>query len=193
LLDAPTGAVTVVAFAAALIVAGAVRAFITAPNEQRARNRRIALRAGGLMLCAAAALSGLWAMIAPAGDHPMLAAVEMVTGVGPEQYLTARERTDYFDAAAVERRHRLEIERLGEIERRSRWQGDELSADEVRRIGSVQRTLTEMGRGESFVVSHLRTRARERERWYIGLPLAAVGLLGLAAITWIGHRPQRTP
>src|SRR5262249_11933982 len=48
LLDAPTGAVTVVAFAAALIVAGGVRAFITAPNEQRARNRSIALRAGGL-------------------------------------------------------------------------------------------------------------------------------------------------
>ena len=93
----------------------------------------------------------------------------------------------------MERRHRLEIERLDELERRSRWQGDELSADEVRRIGSVQRTLTEMGRGEHFVVGYLRTRARERERGYVGLPLAMFGLLGLAAIAWTGRRPQRAP
>ena len=38
---------------------------------------------------------------------------------------------------------------------------EELTADEVRRIGSVQRTLTEMGRGERFVMGYLRTRARE--------------------------------
>src|SRR5919198_86327 len=34
LLDAPTGAVTVLAFAATLLIAGAIRAFITAPATQ---------------------------------------------------------------------------------------------------------------------------------------------------------------
>ena len=57
-----------------------------------------------------------------------------------------------------------------------------------------------MGRGERFVVDYLRTRARERERWYVGLPLAALGVLGLAAMTfgatsfgamiWAPRRPK---
>src|SRR5262252_1250627 len=36
LLDAPTGAVTVMAFAAALVIAGAIRAFMTAPATEAA-------------------------------------------------------------------------------------------------------------------------------------------------------------
>src|SRR5207249_11246467 len=75
-------------------------------------------------------------------------------------------------------------------ERQSRWDGDELTADELRRMGSMQQTLTEMGRGERFVIDYLRTRGRERERWYIGLPLAAVGRLGAAAIARRGRRAE---
>ena len=44
LLDAPTGAVTVVAFAVVLVVAGAVRAFVFAPADERRRNRTWAAR-----------------------------------------------------------------------------------------------------------------------------------------------------
>jgi zinc/manganese transport system permease protein len=188
LLDAPTGAVTVVAFAVALVVAGGVRAFITGPAGQRRQNRRLGLCASGILLCLALGLSGLWVIIAPAGDHPMLAGIEMATGIGPERFMTPRERADYIDAAMVERRHKAEVDRLYELERRSRWQGNELTADEVRRIGSIQQTLTEMSRGERFVTDYLRTRARERERWYVGLPLAALGFFGLGAIAWVTRR-----
>jgi len=181
LLDAPTGAVTVLAFGAALAAAGAVRAFVLAPAGERNRNRRLGLRATGLVLCTALALSGLWIVIAPAGDHPVLAAIELA--IGPEQFMTSRERADYLEAAAIEQRHKGDVDRLLALERQSRWQGDALAADDVRRIGSLQQTLTEMGRGERFVMDHLRTRARERERWYVGPPLAALGLIGAAAIT----------
>ena len=190
LLDAPTGAVTVVAFAAALVIAGGVRAFIAAPAEQRRHNRRLGLRVSGITLCLAIGVSGQWVIIAPAGDHPVLAAIEMATGIGPERFMTPRERADYLDATMFERRHKTEVDRLYDLERKSRWQGDELTADEVRRIGSVQQTLTEMGRGERFVVDYLRTRARERERWYVGIPLAALGLFGLAAIAWMKRRAR---
>lgn len=188
-IDAPTGAVTVVAFAAALVIAGGARAFITAPAEQLRHNRRRGLRASGLIVCTLLGISGLWVVVAPAADHPVLSAIEMATG-GPERFLTVRERADYLDAAAVERRHKAEVDRLYDLERRSRWQGGELTADEVRRIGSVQQTLTEMGRGERFVVNYLHARARERERWYIGLPLAAFGFVGIAVIVWTTRRPQ---
>lgn len=188
LLDAPTGATTVVAFALVLILAGGVRAFVTAPAAERARNRQTGLRASAVAVCAALALSGLWVIVAPGGDHPVLATLEMATGLGPERFMSARERADYLDATATERRHVAEVNRIAELERRSRWQGDALTADDVRRIGSVQQTLTEMGRGERFVRDILRTRARERERWYVGIPLAVFGVLGLAAVLWASRR-----
>jgi zinc/manganese transport system permease protein len=182
LLDAPTGAVTVLAFAATLLIAGAIRAFVTAPVTQRRRNRRVGLHVGGLIVFLLLGLSGAWVIVAPAGDHPLLAAIEMATGIGPDRFMTAMERANYLEATVVERRHQAEVDRLYDRERQSRWQGEELTADDIRRMGSMQQTLTEMGRGERFVMDYLRTRGRERERWYVGLPLAAIGFLGAATI-----------
>src|SRR5262249_60981580 len=108
------------------------------------------------------ALSGLWVIAVPAGDHPVVAAIEMV--IGPERFMTPSERADYFEAAAVERRHKDDVERLYAIERQSRWQGGELTSDEVRRIGSMQQTPTEMGPGEHYCVDELRTPRREPGR-----------------------------
>jgi zinc/manganese transport system permease protein len=186
LLDAPTGAVTVVAFATALVLAGAVRAFIAAPAGERNRNRRTAVRAVGLVASLLLALSGTWIVVFPAGDNPVLAAVEAT--MGPEYFMTPRERADYLEAATAEHRHRGDVDRLYALERETRWQGDALTPDQVRRIGSMQQTLTEMGRGERFVMDHLRTRARARERWYLGVPLAVLGCIGAAGIAWRSRR-----
>jgi zinc/manganese transport system permease protein len=186
LLDAPTGAVTVLAFAAVLIIAAGLRAFVTAPSEERAHNRRVGLRVAALVACVVLGASGLWVVIAPAGDHPLLAAIELA--IGPERFMTPRERADYLEAASSERRHEGESDRLTGLERQSRWQGEPLGADDVRRIGSMQQTLTEMRRGERFVMDYLRTRARERERWYVGVPLAALGFLGIALLVWRRRR-----
>jgi zinc/manganese transport system permease protein len=172
----------VLAFAATLLIAGAIRAFVTAPVTQRRRNRRVGLHVGGLIVFLLLGLSGAWVIVAPAGDHPLLAAIEMATGIGPDRFMTAMERANYLEATVVERRHQAEVDRLYDRERQSRWQGEELTADDIRRMGSMQQTLTEMGRGERFVMDYLRTRGRERERWYVGLPLAAIGFLGAATI-----------
>src|SRR5262245_65881793 len=51
LLDAPTGAVTVVTFAAVLVVAGAIRAFITATAAGRGQRRLRGLYMGRRLLC----------------------------------------------------------------------------------------------------------------------------------------------
>jgi zinc/manganese transport system permease protein len=189
LFDAPTGALTVMTFAVVLVAAAALRAFVTAPTAERVRNRRIGLHAGGLVLALVLGLSGAWIVIAPAGDHPILAAIEMA--MGPERFMTARERADYLDAAASERGEQDQIDQLYGSERQSRWQGERLTADEVRHIGVMQQSLTEMRRGERFVMDYLRTRARERERWSIGLPLAALGLAGTALLAWRMRRAAR--
>ncbi len=88
----------------------------------------------------------------------MLVPIEWAFGIGPERFLSQRERADYVEAGLIEHQRKAEVDRLYELERRSRWQGEELAPDEVRRIASLQQTLTEMGRGERFVVDHLRIR-----------------------------------
>jgi zinc/manganese transport system permease protein len=148
------------------------------------------LHVGGLVVCLLLGLSGAWVVVAPAGDHPILAMIETATGVGPDRFMSPRERAEYLEAAAIEHRHKGEIDQLYDRERQSRWQGDELTSDEIRRIGSMQQTLTEMGRGERFVMDYLRTRARERERWYVGLPLAAIGFIAAAAIARRARRAR---
>jgi zinc/manganese transport system permease protein len=173
-----------------LVLAGAIRAFITAPAAERYRNRQRGLHVGGLVVCLLIGLSGAWVVVAPAGDHPILAMIETATGLGPDRFMSPRERAEYLEAAAIEGRHKGEIDQLYDRERQSRWQGDELTSDEIRRIGSMQQTLTEMGRGERFVMDYLRIRARERERWYVGLPLAAIGFIAAAAIA---RRARRAP
>jgi zinc/manganese transport system permease protein len=177
----------VLAFAAVLILAAAVRVFIAAPSDERSRNRRLGLRAAAFITCIVLGLSGLWVIVAPAGDHPLLAAIEL--GIGPQRFMTARDRADYFDAVSTERRQERESDRLTGVERQSRWQGEPLGADDIRRIASLQQTLTEMRRGERFVMDYLRIRARERERWYVGVPLAALGFLGIALMIWQRRQP----
>jgi zinc/manganese transport system permease protein len=192
-LDAPTGAATVMVFALALLLAGFTRFFITAPREDRQINRRYGALSAGFALFAMLGLSGLWVIVAPQADHPVVALIETATGIGPERFLNAREGEEYLDAIGTRDRFRHDVDRLYDMERRSRWQGDMLSDDDLRRIGSMQQTLTEMGRGERFVMDYLRARARERERWYVGIPLAALGFFGLAFMSWRWlPRPRRT-
>src|SRR5262249_11443960 len=144
LLDSPTRAGTGVTFAAVLVVAGAIRAFITAPATERGRNRQRGLHVGGLVLCLVLGLSGAWVVIAPAGDHPVLAMIETVTGIGPDRFMSPSERADYLEAAAIERRHKGETDQLYDTERQFRCQVDGLTSYEFRRTGAMQKPLTEM-------------------------------------------------
>src|SRR5262249_27252593 len=116
--------------------------------------------------------------------------IETATGLGPDRFMSPRERAEHLEAAGIERRHKGEIDQLYDRERQSRWQGDELTSGENRRIGSMHQTLTEVGRGERLVVDYLRIPGRERERWYVGLPVAAIGFIAAAAIA---RRARRAP
>src|SRR5262249_256054 len=91
--------------------------------------------------------------------HPILAMIETATGIGPDRFMSPQGRAEYLEAAAIERRHKGEIHQLYDRERQSRWQGDELTSDEVRRIAPMQQTLTSLHRPQCS----LRERGAERE------------------------------
>jgi zinc/manganese transport system permease protein len=190
--DAPTGAAMVLALVAALVVATTSRALVFTAAADRARRRTAAARGIAIGAAALVLASSLWLIVAPTADQPLLALLEMTVGLGPEPFLSDDERATYEDAAATAQRLKGEIEGLNARERASRWKSAELSDDDVRRIGSYQRSFNEMARGELFVMDVLRGRARERQRWYVGLPLAAAAAAILAGPPLLRRRALRS-
>jgi zinc/manganese transport system permease protein len=187
-LDLPTGAAMVVAFVLMLAFAGLAKASVFVPAAQRRDNGRIAANAAAILTLAALLASSLWLIFNPAADQPLLALVERATGLGPTSFLEGPDRTIYQEAMRDAARFRAEVANLNAKERAARV-GAPLSDEEVRRVASYQQSFNEMARGELFVEDVLRTKARRRERWIVGLPAAALALGGLWLMFW---RPRRS-
>jgi zinc/manganese transport system permease protein len=181
-LDLPTGAAMVASFALLLVLAGLARALVLLDAERRRVNWAIAARAAALLALVLTFAASLWLILYPAADQPLAAVVETATGIGPARYLAAREREVYAGAVEDMGRFQAEVDRLNADERAARYQGAPLSDDEIRRIASYQQSFSEMTRGERFVQDVLRGKARARERWIFGLPLALVALAGLGLL-----------
>lgn len=181
-LDLPTGAAMVTTFALVLVPAGLAKALLFVPAEQARRNRTTAVRAAVALLLAIIFVSCCWLIANPQADQPLLAMFEHATGLDPARFLKASDRATYESAARDTMRFETEVERLNTRERVARYDGSPLADDEVRRVGSYQRTFNEMAQGERFVQRVLLGRARERERWLVGLPFALLSLLGLGIV-----------
>jgi len=185
LFDLPTGAAMVAAFALALVLAGLIRALVFAEGAKRAANARAAARGAAALALLIVLASSLWLIVNPAADQPALALLESATGVDPAHFLKASDR-DIFEAAGRDvLRFQTEVDRLNAKEKAARYQGAPLPDEEIRRIASYQQSFNEMTRGERFVQDVLRAKARERERWLIGVPVAILALVGLALLAGI--------
>src|SRR5262249_58316199 len=123
-----------------------------------------------------------WLTVTRGGDQPLLALLGQGTGLDPGVFLSAGDREPYESAGRDVVRFQSEFDRLGERERAARHEGRLMSDDELRRLASYQRTFSEMAQGERFVRQVLLTKARGRERWIIGVPLALASSLGLFLI-----------
>jgi zinc/manganese transport system permease protein len=165
----------VCAFGAALAIAGALRPLRDARRRERAGRT---LRGAAALIVAA---SGAWLAIAPRADQPLLDSVEHAVPGVRDLYFTHGELQVHKDADEYAQRYRLEAERLNEKEARSRWQGEVIPDYEVRRISSFLQSYNEMRKGEEFVKREVRSRARERTRWWLGGVLI---LVGCAVFPW---------
>jgi zinc/manganese transport system permease protein len=190
-LDLPTGAAMVAAFALALVVAGIVKALVFVEPARRSANLRIAARSvvgSALVLVLAASL---WLIFNPAADQPLVAVFEGLTGFGPARFLSATDRGIYESAGRDSVRFQAEVDRLNAREKAARYEGAPLPDEEIRRIASYQQSFNEMTRGERFVQDVLRSKARSRERWIVGVPAAIVAAVGLALLARRYRRATR--
>jgi zinc/manganese transport system permease protein len=173
--DLPTGASMVCAFGTTLAMAGVARSL----GGSSSRKRTAVARTASVAFAFVFVVSGAWLAIAPRADQPLIDSAEYFAPGLRSAYMREAELEIWRDADEHADRYLRELEKLNDREAQTRWQGKTLDDAEVRKISSFLKSYSEMRKGEQFVMREVRSRARERERWKIGV---AMVLLGCAAL-----------
>jgi zinc/manganese transport system permease protein len=169
--DLPTGPAIVTAFGAAtaLVALGFAVLKLTA--------RRLAI-----FICAAAALAGLPLAAFPQMDQPWLDALEDMAPPIQTAFLDSGERMTRNEVLASIERARAELRHLRALEQDVRWGKVAMEPEPAERLRQYLAGRSEISAGDQLVLRHLRAKARERQRFALGLPLLLGGVGGLYAI-----------
>jgi len=178
--DLPTGAAMVCAFGGALIIAGVIYPFLWGDRQ---RVIRAAIASARWIIAAVLAGSAVQFAAVPRADQPLLDAAEYAVPALRTLYFTRTEETTFADASEYAERYRIEAERLNDLEKQRRTDGEALDDVSVARISSYLKSYGEMRKGEQFVQGEVRARARERMRWSLSLGLLVLALLS-APLAW---------
>lgn len=183
-LDLPTGAAMVCVFGLTLALFAALKPFLFTSRLSRKKTwHRLSFygaRAGLVLVFA----SALWLVVNPHADNPMLDLLERVEPDLRAPFLKATELDQLNQSRLSEINAQREASRLGDKERNSRWQGAALSDTELRKMSSYTQSFLEMKKGEQVVQRALRDKARERQRWVLGVPTLAI-----CVAVWLWLRP----
>jgi zinc/manganese transport system permease protein len=170
--DLPTGAAIVATFGSVMAAVGAacgVRTLV--------RGGRAALFKLGVASCAAVALGGLLLALFPRMDHHWLDGLESGVPAVELAFLSPGERQAWRDSREALARGTSELRRLRTLQEDVQWGRATLSPEQQERLRQFLAARGEITAGDRFVLATLRARARERQRYWLGVPL----LLGGAA------------
>jgi zinc/manganese transport system permease protein len=169
--DLPTGPAIVTAFGAAtaLVALGAAASHLTR-------------RRAGIGGCALAICVGLPLAAFPQIDQPWLDALESVAPVLQTGFLTSGERETRTEAIESIERGRAELARLAALNQDVLWGKVEMEVEKAERLRQYLIGKSELSAGDQLVLRHLRSKARERQRFGLGLPLLLVGAGGVYAL-----------
>ena len=171
IFDLPTGPAIVTAFGAA-----------TALVALGFAARKLTARKLTIVVCAAAALIGLPLAAFPQMDQPWLDAFEDMAPPIQTAFLDSAERMTRNEVLASIDRARAELTRLRVVEQDARWGKVAMAPEQTERLRQYLAGRSEISAGDQLVLRHLRGKARERQRYALGLPLLLVGVGGLYAI-----------
>src|SRR5262249_55076201 len=97
-------------------------------------------------------------------------------------FLTPGERQTYRDTRAEVARQQVELAQLRAMQGQAQWGARQLSADTEERLRQFLASRSEIAAGDRMVLLALRSRARERQRFWLGLPLLGFGIAGAVAL-----------
>jgi zinc/manganese transport system permease protein len=166
--DLPTGPAIVSAFGAATALVGIV--FLV---------RRISLRAFAQVLAGVVAAAGLLLIAFPKMDQPWLDALERIVPPVQTAFLTEFDRGTRAETLQAIERARAELARLRALETDVRWGKQAMAPEKLERLRQYLAGRSEISAGDELVLRHLREKARERQRWMLGVPLLIVGAFGV--------------
>lgn len=185
--DLPTGATVVTSF-------GALMALVATALGVRVLSRQVrergvgALRGIGVLLCLGLALAGLLLAALPGMDHLWLDWLEEAAPPVRLAFLTPGERAAYRDSRAALERDTADLARLRAVQQDAQWGLRPMSADRQERLRQFLASRSEIIAGDRMVLATLRSHARERQRFWLGVPLLLSGGVGAA---WLGGRLSR--
>ena len=188
--DLPTGAAVVTTFGALMAaVALALGARALAREIRRAGGH--ALARVGAVACALVALAGLLLVFVPQMDHHWLDWIEEAAPGVELAFLTPGERQTYHDAREAMGRGLAELTRLRTMQQEVQWGTRQLSAEMRERLSQFLASRGEITAGDRMVLTTLRSRARERQRVWLGLPLFVLGAAGAVTLARVVRRRPR--
>lgn len=168
--DLPTGPAIVAAFGAAMALAVLVFAA-----------RGLTLRKSLMLASGAAAIAGALLLAFPQADQPWLDALEGAVPPLHTAFLNPGERATRNETLQSMARERNELARLRVLEQDVRWNKVEMDGEKAERLRQYLAGRSEISAGDALVLRHLRSKARERQRFGLALPLLALGAFGLWA------------
>jgi zinc/manganese transport system permease protein len=189
--DLPTGAAVVATFAAVLAVTAVIRGAVGLVRRLR-YDRVRALAATASVVGVLATLLGGSLAVFPRADHFWLDMIERLVPPVRDAFLTPGERQVFADSTAAIGRGTEELRRLRAIQADAQWGARDLAPDQRERLGQFLAGRDELVAGDRLVLRSLRQRARERQRFVLGVPLAVAGIaVTVVAVAFTRRRRRR--
>ncbi len=189
--DLPPGATIVATLGAALVSVGAaVGAWRLGRRLRRDGPRALAgivTGGGGVVAVAGAALIAF-----PRADHVWLDAFEWAVPPVQRAFLSAYERGVAADSHAAIARGVAETQALRASQREAAWSAVRRDPEERERLRQFTLGREELVAGDRLVLETLRGKARDRQRFALGVPVVFAGA-ALAALGLTCRRRYRSP
>jgi zinc/manganese transport system permease protein len=175
--DLPTGATVVATFGVSMAAVAACLGLRILIQATRAKGLS-ALTGAGIAALAVIALAGLLLVIVPQMDHHWLNWLEKAAPSVQLAFLTSDERETYRDSQEEVQRGQNEIQRLRAMQQQVQWGTREMSEEMQERLRQYLASRSEITAGDQIVLKHLQSTARQRQRFWLGIPLLLFGAGG---------------
>jgi zinc/manganese transport system permease protein len=189
--DLPPGATIVATLGAALVSVAAVIGTWRLGVRVR-RDGAGALGGVSTVSGVAVIVAGTALIVVPAADHVWLDALERAVPALQTVFLSAAEREVAADARAAIARGVAETQALRATQVEAAWSAAVRDPEERERLRQFTLGREELVAGDRLVLKTLTRKARERQRFALGVPVALTGL-GLAALGVTSRRRYRSP
>lgn len=174
--DLPTGPAIVATFGAAIALTGILFAL-----------RIFTLRLVGRALAVATFVAGLLLMLFPQMDQPWLDLVEWGAPRVHTSFLDEDDRRTRGDALESIERGQAELAGLRAREQDVRWGKLDMTAEKQERLRQYLAARSEIVAGDRLVLKDLGIKARDQQRFMLGLPLTLSGALAFWLL-WVRRR-----